>query len=918
MGRIEACDILRHVGREWHSFSADEALEALGSRVSGLSESEAKALLAVHGPNILEAKRSTPAVVLFLKQFLNPLIYVLLGAAILSVVLGHYMDSGVILVVLILNAVIGFVQEQQAAKAMEALVRMTAPKAQVRRGDTAMSIAVGEIVPGDIILLESGNRIPADARIIEETNLKVIEASLTGESASVDKEVDPLPHEATVAERNNMVFMGTIVTHGRAAAVVASTGMKTQIGAIATALRDVKEEPTPVEKSISTLSRYLVILILGIIAALAVVGVYRGLDPLEILFLTVAAAVSAIPEGLPAVVTVVLTLGMRFMAKRNAIIRRLVAVETLGSATVICTDKTGTLTMNEMTVRRIFVDGGFVDVTGEGYVPEGQFERDGSAASSDEGSTLGLLLRTGTLCNEASLVQNGESYAIVGDPTEAALVVAAAKAGIDKETLQHQLRRTCEIPFESEQQYMAVGYDEEDLARVYVKGSVEQVLSFCSTVLHDGTATPLDDEAKEAILRATETLAADALRVIALGYADFSASPDKLKCNHFAGNLTFLGLAGMADPPREEARLAIRQCREAGIRVVMITGDHRITAEAIASQLDLPAGRAVEGRELQEMSDEELAREIGGISVFARIEPLHKLRIVEALKSLGNVVAMTGDGVNDAPALKTANIGIAMGITGSDVAKEAADMILADDNFASVVAAVAEGRAIFERLRSVVFFLLSTNLGELAALILAVAVLGKSPLLAVQILWVNLVTDTAVAIPLGLEPRSGDELAQPPRHPRVGLLYPGNLLRIAFLSAMMGVGILVVFSWAQDHMSLDKARTLAFCTMVTYQWFLAFNARSDERTVLSLGLFSNKVLPASISIAVLLQLAVIYLPFGQLAFHTVPLSLAEWGVALGAAGSLFIAEELRKLVAPHLFSLGKWHPVRGTRADTPR
>ena len=911
-----SCGIVASVAQEWHVRTVSEALEALNSRASGLSEDEARRLLATHGPNRLEAKKKTPAIVLFLRQFLSPLIYVLLAAAIISVVLAHYMDAAVILAVLVLNAVIGFIQEQQAARAMEALVKMTAPRAQVRRDATVMTIPVEEIVPGDIILLESGNRVPADARVIEEANLKIIEASLTGESTSVDKEVAPLPEETPVAERNNMVFMGTNVTHGRASAVVVSTGMNTAIGGIATALQQLVDEATPVEKSIRTLSHYTVFLVLGIVGILAGVGVYRGMTPLEVVFLAVAAAVSAIPEGLPAVVTVVLALGMRLMAKRNAIIRRLVAVETLGSATVICTDKTGTLTMNEMTVRRIYVDGGFVDVTGEGYSPEGEFLSDSASIASDEGTTLGLLLRTGALCNEASLVKRGESYEIVGDPTEASLVVAAAKAGINKEQLQHRLRRTCEIPFESEQQYMAVGYDEQTLARVYVKGSVERLLSFCDKVMHDGIATPLDDVAKGEILQATEALAADALRVIALGYADFPASPDKLKCNHFAGNLTFLGLAGMADPPREEARHAIKQCHDAGIRVIMITGDHRATAEAIALQLNMPQGRTIEGRDLEKIGDEELAQEIEGVTVFARIEPLHKLRIVNALKSQGHVVAMTGDGVNDAPALKSANIGIAMGITGTDVAKESADMVLADDNFASIVAAVEEGRAIFSRLRSVVFFLLSTNLGELIALILAVAVLGKAPLLAVQIIWVNLVTDTTTAIPLGLEPKSGDELAQPPRHPQVGLLYPGNALRIVFLAALMGVGVFLVFDWAQDRMPLDEARTLAFCTMVTFEWVRAFNARSDERTLLSLGLFTNKILLASIAIAVLLQLSVIYLPVGQRAFQTVPLTLEGWGIALAAGGALFLVEELRKLVAPRLFSLGKWQPLRAKSSKT--
>lgn len=897
--------------QEWHVRTVSQSLEALDSSASGLSEEDARRRLAVHGPNRLEAKKKKSPLVLFLRQFLSPLIYVLLGAAILSMALDHYMDAGVILAVLVLNAVIGFIQEQQAAKAMEALVRMTAPRAQVRRDATVMTIPVEQIVPGDIILLESGNRVPADARVIEEANLKVMEASLTGESTSVDKEVDSLLDDTPVAERNNMVFMGTSVTHGRAAAVVVSTGMKTQMGAIAAALRDVEEERTPVEKSIATLSRYIIVLVMLVVGALAAVGYYRGLDPLEIVFLAVAAAVSAIPEGLPAVVTVVLALGMRLMAKRNAIVRRLVAVETLGSATVICSDKTGTLTMNEMTARRIYVDGKFVEVSGEGYAPVGRFSSDGAAVPSDERTTLGLLLRTAALCNEASLVQKGENYDIIGDPTEAALVVAAAKAGIAKASLQHRLRRTCEIPFESEQQYMAVGYDEHDHNRVYVKGSVERLLSFCSTWQNDGEVLPLDDEARMEIVRATETLASGAMRIIALGYAQFPSSPQKLKCDHFADRLTFLGLVGLADPPREEARLAVRHCREAGIRVVMITGDHRATAEAVARQLDLPEGRAVEGRDVQRMSDEELAREIKDITVFARIEPLHKLRIVNALKSQGHVVAMTGDGVNDAPALKTANIGIAMGITGTDVAKESADMVLADDNFASVVAAVEEGRAIFARLRSVIFFLLSTNLGELLALIITVAVLGKAPLLAIQIIWVNLVTDTTAAVPLGMEPKSGDELSQPPRHPRVGLLYPGNILRILFLAGLMGIGVFLVFDWAQQRMPLQEAQTLAFCTMVTFEWVRAFNARSDERTLLSLGLLSNKVLLASIALAIALQLAVLYIPAGQAAFQTVPLSLERWGIALGAAACLFFIEEIRKLLFPRLFSLGKYQPLRG-------
>jgi len=902
------------VVREWHEQTAEEVLAALESSITGLTEAEARQRLLRYGANRLEGKKKTSPAILFLRQFLSPLIYILFAAAVLSVVLSHYVDAAVILAALLVGAVIGFLQEQQAVRAMDALVQMTAPRAQVRRDGKPASVLAEDIVPGDVILLESGNRVPADARVLEEANLKVTEASLTGESLPVDKEAAPLTRDTVLAERNNMVFMGTTATHGRATAVVVSTGMGTQIGGIASALRSVEDEPTPVEKSIRKLSRYIILLVLGIVAVLVGAGLYRGLEPVEILMLAVATAVSAIPEGLPAVVTVVLALGMRMMAKRNAIIRRLVAVETLGSATVICSDKTGTLTRNEMTVRRIFVDGRFLDVTGEGYNPEGDFRSDGEPVHHGDGSSLGLLLRTGALCSEATLLKNGEQYEIAGDPTEGALVVAAAKAGIDKATLQHNLRRTCEIPFESEQQYMAIGYEEDGGTRIYVKGSMERVLSFCGAVARDGAPATLDEEARTRIREATDALASEAMRVIALAYLDLPGAPRKLACPQFAGRLTFLGLAGMADPPREEARLAIRQCREAGIRVLMITGDHRTTAEAIARQLELPEGRTVEGADLQRMSDEALADAIDHISVFARIEPLHKLRIVDALKARGHVVAMTGDGVNDAPALKTANIGIAMGITGTDVAKESADMVLADDNFASVVAAVEEGRAVFSRLRSVVFFLLSTNLGELIALILAVAVTGQAPLLAVQIIWVNLVTDTASAIPLGMEPKSGDELRQPPRHPRVDLLYPGNILRIVFLAALMGAGIFLVFSWAKPRMPIEEARTLAFCTMVAFEWFRAFNARSDERTLLSLGLFSNRVLLASIAVAIVLQLGAIYLPIGQAAFRSVPLSLAEWGMVLGAAGALFLVEELRKLVAPRLFSWGKWQPVGGRSA----
>ncbi|MFH1003605.1 MAG: HAD-IC family P-type ATPase [Chloroflexota bacterium] len=893
----------------WYSLTLDEALSRLGSRCAGLTEAEARERWQRYGANHLVGKPKTPPLKVFLQQFFSPLIYVLLVAAVVSLAVAHFLDAWVILGVLFLNAVIGYLQETRAEQAMEALIRLAAPRARVRREGRVTVVPAQDIVPGDVVLLESGDRVPADARLLEVSNLQVTEAALTGESMAVEKRTEPLGEGLPVADRKNMVYMSTIVTYGRAAALVVATGMSTEIGRIATAITEVTPEPTPLQRGIARLSRFIIVLFLGICGLLVVVGLLRGLGWLEVFLLAVAAAVSAIPEGLPAVVTVVLAVGMRFMARRQAVVRRLVAVETLGSATVICSDKTGTLTMNEMTVRRLYVDGRLIEVTGEGYQPLGEFRRDGQAVVAGDEPALVRHLKIGLLCNDALLSLDEPCCSIFGDPTEGALVVAAAKAGLNKEKLEAAFPRLDEIPFQSEKQYMATLHPADGGRVVYVKGAVERLLGLSRCLQREDTVVPLGEAERWQIMQANTAMASDAMRVMATAYLELPSGLDQLRDEDIRGRLVFVGLSGMADPPRPEAREAIRQCCQAGIMVKMITGDHPVTAASIARQLGLADGRAVSGPELQAMSDEELSAQIEAIPVFARIEPLHKLRIVNALKARGHVVAMTGDGVNDAPALKAANIGIAMGIKGTDVAKEASDMVLADDNFASVVSAVEEGRAIFQRLRNVIFFLLSTNLGELLALLLTILFLGKAPLLAVQIIWVNLVTDTASAIPLGLEPKSGDELRQPPRHPGVGLLFPGLLLRIGFLAGMMGVGVFLVFSWAQGRMGLAEARTVAFCTMVCFEWFRAFNARSDEHTVFSIGVFRNRWLLAAIATAVTLQLGVIYLPFLQAAFGTVPLSLGEWGIALMAGGALFAVEETRKVLFPRLFSLGKWQPL---------
>ena len=896
----------------WHNLSPDEALRVLNSRRSGLPQTEAAARLSQYGPNELKGRKKTPPILVFLRQFLSPLIYVLLIAVLVSVIVEHFIDASVIMGVLLLNAVIGFIQETRAEKAMEALIQMAAPKARVRRDGSVKEIPVRGVVPGDILLLETGDKVPADARLIEVSNLKVNEAPLTGESVAVDKHTQVFSEEVPVAERKNLVYLGTVVSYGRATALVVRTGMSTEIGKIATAIQDIKPEKTPLQKSVSKLSQYIIVLFVGILGLLVVIGVLRGLGWLEMFLLAVAAAVSAIPEGLPAVVTVVLAMGMRMMARRNAIIRKLAAVETLGSAAVICSDKTGTLTLNEMTVQRVYVDGQWIEVTGKGYEPWGKLRRHGQVVNLGSESALTLHLRIGALCNDALLTCEHEFCSIYGDPTEGALVVVAAKAGMDKERLEKTFPRLDEIPFQSEKQYMATLHSRDGGRVVYVKGAAERVLSLSKYVLKGNGIVPLTEDDAQAIMQANNDMAREAMRVIATAYLDLPSEFEELRDEDIRDNLVFVGLAGMADPPREEAKEAIKLCKQAGIKVVMITGDHKVTAESIAHQLDLPPGRAVTGAELQKMSEEELSQQVEDISVFARIEPLHKLRIVNAFKSHGHVVAMTGDGVNDAPALKAASIGIAMGITGTDVAREASDMILADDNFASVVAAVEEGRAIFNRLRNVIFFLLSTNLGELLALIITIFFVGKAPLLAVQIIWVNLVTDTAVAIPLGLEPKFGDELKQAPRHPKVGLVFPGLLLRIGFMAELMGVGVFLIFNWAQlqPGATLEEARTIAFCSLVAFEWFRAFNARSDEHTIFRLGVFRNRWLVMSISVAILLQLAVVYVPFLQVAFSTVPIGINGWAIAILAGGSLFVIEETRKVLFPRLFTLGKWRPLR--------
>ncbi len=900
----------RHQEPKWHAISIEETLSILKSSHDGLTAGEAARRLKEYGVNELDTKRATPFILIFFRQFLNPLVYILIVASIIKFALGGVMDGSVILAVIMIMAVIGFIQEARAERAMEALKQLAAPKTRVKRDNKVEVIPSTEVVPGDILILESGDKVAADARIINVSSLKVNESILTGESVPVDKHSDKIAADAVIADRKNLLYMGTVITYGRTVAVVVASAMATEMGKIASAIKEVKPEKTPLQKSVHALGKWMILIAIAIVIILKLIGMSKGMAWGEIFMIAVAAVVSAIPEGLPAVVTVVLAVGMRMMAKRNAIIRKLVAVETLGSTTVICTDKTGTLTMNQMAVKRLWNNAKVIEVRGQECDTSAEFFYNDEIIDVKNDLSLKLLFEIGVLCNDASLKFEDKKCSVIGDPTEGALLTAGVKAGLQKNAIEKLFPRLSEIPFQSEKQYMATLHQKEIVRLAYVKGAPEKILSLSAFALKDGGQEHLNDSFRTSILEAVNSMAKDAMRVLALAYCEISSGKDSLTEDDFAGKLIFVGLAGMIDPPRPEAIESVRLCKEAGIRVVMITGDNKLTAGAIAKEVGIATDDILTGVEVDKMSDEEVAEKAKTVSVFARIEPLHKLKIVKAIKKLGNIVAMTGDGVNDAPALEAADIGIAMGITGTDVAKEASDMVLADDNFASIVAAVEEGRVIFNRLRNAVLFLLTTCFGELFVLILCVLFTGKAPLLPIQILWINLVTGALIAIPLGLEPRVGNELQFPPRHPKVGLIYPGMVMRITWLASGLSVSAFLLFAWCLQRFSIEESRTIVFCSIVTFEWLVAFNARSDEITIFKLGVFKNTALVKAIVIAVVLQIMVIYADVVRPLFNSVPLKPFEWLIALFPGSIIFAIETLRKIAVPKLFSIGKWKPLK--------
>ncbi len=861
-----------------HTETVDAVMQSLDTGPKGLSSAAAEQRLREYGPNALrETEPVSPLHILF-AQLNSFIVYILIGAVAVSIMLAEYIDSCVIAVILVINTVLGFFQEFRAEKAIETLKKMAELRATVIRDGVRQRIESERVVPGDIIAFEAGDAVPADARICESAMLESLESALTGESVPVRKQTDPVKDTATLGGMTNMVFSGTSITNGAGKAVVVATGMNTEIGSIAESIDAVVEDRTPLQKSLDTLGRRLGVLTLLICGAVIGLGIVRGGAVLEIVMVGVSLAVAAIPEGLPVVVTIALAIGVRKMAKRNALIKRLPGVETLGCTTVICTDKTGTLTKNEMTVVRLYCNRTTITVTGTGYGTAGEFLTNGEPASRD---ALLPMLACGVVNSDAAL--DGES--VVGDPTEGALLVSAAKAGIDIRGLREENPRIDEIPFDSSRKRKSTVHETNDGPVMYMKGAPDVVLQFCDRVLLDGRPRPLSPDMRDEILAANTAMASEAIRVLAFAFRtvpDGTATEDKL---------VFMGLQGMTDPPRGAVKDAIAECRNAGIRPIMITGDYVLTARAVAARLGIE-GEAMSGEELEGLDDDALVAAVGRTSIFARVNPDHKIRIVRSLRGQGEVVAMSGDGVNDAPAIKEADIGVAMGVTGTDVTRETADMILTDDSYTSIVGAVEQGRAIYENIRKFVNYLLSSNLGEVLILFVAMiigfrdAVTGAVavPLIATQILWLNLVTDGLPAIALGADPVRPGIMNRPPRDAAERIVNRDMVVSIVTIAVLMAGTVLYLF----NHYLADgvaTARTVSFTAIVFLELVRVTMIRAQYRQ----GFFSNPLLLGALLLSMLLQAAVVYLPFMNTIFSTVPLGIGHWLHIAAAAAVMAVA-----------------------------
>lgn len=914
----------------WHAMSANEVIRTLSTHFGeGLTSAEAARRLEQYGPNQLAEKPRPSFLQLVLSQLNNFVVILLIVAALVSALLGEWVEAAAILAIVVLNAILGVVQESRAEEALSALKKMAAPEAQVLRDGRRVTIPAWQLVPGDVVFLEAGNYVPADVRLLEAVNLRVEEAALTGESVPVSKvAVDTIAADAALGDRKNTAFMGTLVSYGRGKGVVVATGMRTQLGMIAGMLQSVDEEETPLQQRLDQLGKTLGWGALAVCGLVFVVGIGREMlngqfnlsSLVEMFMIAVSLAIAAVPEGLPAIVTISLALGMREMVRRHALIRRLASVETLGSATVICSDKTGTLTQNAMTVTRLWVDGVTLEITGSGYNTCGEFLRDGHKIDLRDYPAATTALWVGTLNNDAQLEplegENGSgSVRIIGDPTEGSILVAAAKAGIFQGELGAHYPRSQEIPFDSARKRMVTVHHieeviPEDSSPIYnehvrqwytvvVKGAPDVVLELCSHYqdLHDHPQ-PLTEAKRQQILAANDAMTQDALRVLGLAYRLVPALPEEIQSETLEKDLIFVGLVGMIDPARAEVRPALEKARTAGIRTIMITGDYPNTARAIGESIGLlqPGRQVLTGPQIAEMDDATLIREIERTDVFARVSPEHKMRIVDALRANNEVVAMTGDGVNDAPAIKRADIGVAMGITGTDVAKETADMVLTDDNYASIVAAIEQGRIIYSNIRKFVYYLLSCNLAEIATIFLSTVVIGKSALTALQLLWLNLVTDGAPALALGTEKGDPDIMEQPPRPPKEPIINRNMQIGIFFQTlAITAVTLLAFWIGSTDPQHHLYAQTMAFVTLSVSELLRAYTARSEYYPLLKIGLFNNRWMNLAVLSSLVLILAVVYIPFLQNVFGTEALGWPQWADILPLIIIPSVVAELTKV-----------------------
>jgi Ca2+-transporting ATPase len=889
----------------WHALTADEALARLEAGPEGLSSEEAARRLAEHGPNELPHEKGMSRLFLFLKQFRGTLNYVLFGAAVISWAVGHVFDAGAIVFVVFVNGLIGYVQERKAETAIAKLRDMAVPTAAVRRAGRVERIKASEIVPGDIVVLTEGARIPADLRILEAKDVRADESPLTGESVPVAKSVEPAEASASVGDRSSMLHMGTLLAAGEAVGAVVEVGIDTEFGRIAGELMEIKRERTPFELRLDRMAANL-----GVIAILAAgliffAGLKRDLPVIDTFLFAVAAAVSSIPEGLPFVLVLVLSVGVRRMARRNAITRHLPAVETLGIVDVICTDKTGTLTENKMTVREIGLLDHPVQVTGEGWSSEGEFLVEGARIHLGEHPVLNHVLRAATICAKASIQSEGGRLMAVGDPTEAALVVLGRKGGFDRARLGREERTLDEIPFSSDRKFRAVLHEyvaANGIRRreIMAVGAFETLSERATMTMSERGPDVLTPEIRKTFEAQHEAMASKAMRVIGVAVREVGPETSELRVEDVR-DLSLLGLVGMIDPPRKGIRDALARCKQAGIRVIMNTGDHKATAVAIAREIGLLDGEA-EGRvftdaELAGLSEEEFRARVRDAVVFARVTPKTKIRVVDELQRAGHTVAMTGDGINDAPALKSADVGVAMGITGTDVTKEVADMVLTDDDFSSIVSAVEEGRIVFRNVKQTTGFLVMTNAGEIVTMLSTLALGLPLPLLPAQLLWLNVVTDALTDEALALEPKHGGELLNPPRRKDASILSKNLIVLIVLTSALMAAGTLLLFRWSLDRDGLERARTMAFLSMSFFQLWNVFNMRSTNKSLFSLGVFSNRWVPLTIALSVALMAMIMYVPAFQPAFRLVPLGIADWALAAVVSSSvLWLVEGYKILV----------------------